>query len=382
MQLRVLTLNVWALPFGLSRHTRARLDAIGARLAELDADLVACQEVWTAEARSRLVQAGRAAGYHSVWHRDAALGGSGLLVLARRPLRTTSFKRFTLEGLPQRVQHADYYGGKGFVVLEVGVGESTVHVVDTHLHAGYGSPGEPDEYRGIRVAQTTELAAAVCALEGPVIALGDWNFTDSDPEHAILTGLSGLRDAALVLGDPLPTVLADHPYRGRGAAAERIDRVFVRDGAALRVRIASLRRVLDEPIEIASAPGAYSDHAGLLAELSIEPMTRGEGRPLHPDEDALDLASAWLTRGEGIARARSRGDLGIALGGLAAAGGLGAAARRTRRGLLRAALAGAAALALSGGAVFAWLGLVFAHDEQAGYAHVRAVLRSLSGDED
>ena len=63
MKLRVVTLNVWALPWGLSRQVPARLDAIGHALADLDPDVVAFQEVWTEEARRRLVVAPRGPGW-------------------------------------------------------------------------------------------------------------------------------------------------------------------------------------------------------------------------------------------------------------------------------------------------------------------------------
>ena len=61
MRIRVATLNAWALPEPLSLDVEPRLRAIGAKLRELEADVVAFQELWTAAARSRLVAAGRAA---------------------------------------------------------------------------------------------------------------------------------------------------------------------------------------------------------------------------------------------------------------------------------------------------------------------------------
>ena len=62
VRLRVVTLNVWALPLGAARDVSARMAAIGSRLSELAADVVALQEVWTLEARDSLLSAGRRAG--------------------------------------------------------------------------------------------------------------------------------------------------------------------------------------------------------------------------------------------------------------------------------------------------------------------------------
>ena len=47
MQVRLATLNVWALPEPLGRDVTARVDAIGHRIPSLDLDLIAFQEVWT-----------------------------------------------------------------------------------------------------------------------------------------------------------------------------------------------------------------------------------------------------------------------------------------------------------------------------------------------
>ncbi|HIF96592.1 MAG TPA: hypothetical protein EYQ54_06130, partial [Myxococcales bacterium] len=77
MRLRVLTLNVWGLPFGLTRHHDARMRAIGEAFAGSGAHVIALQEVWTQGARTLLGAAGRRAGYTAIWHREAAFGGSG-----------------------------------------------------------------------------------------------------------------------------------------------------------------------------------------------------------------------------------------------------------------------------------------------------------------
>ena len=59
MKIRVGTLNTWGLPEPLSRDLAGRIDAIGAELASLDVDVMAFQEVWTADARRSLRGAAR-----------------------------------------------------------------------------------------------------------------------------------------------------------------------------------------------------------------------------------------------------------------------------------------------------------------------------------
>lgn len=319
MSLRVLTLNVWALPFGLARHTSERMAAIAARLVALDADVVALQEVWTPSARETLLRAGRQSGHVHVWHRPQRFGGSGLLLLSRRPLRSAEFVAYSAAGLPQRVQHADYWGGKGFVVAEIDTPTGPVVLVSTHLHAGYVEPGLTDEYVGVRTAQIVELARHLADIEAPVVLVGDLNCRDDEPEYQILLGLTGLRDAATDTGDPLPTVLAGSPYRAVGAAPQRIDYVLVRPGADRRVTVRGVDRVLDEPLAEEGAPHACSDHTGLRATLDFEaapgtaaPAHRGAARRLGLDgasfEAAARIARARITLGRGLGTARKRGE--------------------------------------------------------------------------
>ena len=58
VRLRVATLNVWAVPL-FSERIGARMREIGRRLAALELDAIAFQEVWTPAARRRLIEAGR-----------------------------------------------------------------------------------------------------------------------------------------------------------------------------------------------------------------------------------------------------------------------------------------------------------------------------------
>ena len=74
MRIRVATLNVWALP-PLAPSVGPRMRAIGRRLASLDLDAMALQEVWTEGARERLIAAGPEAGLPHAWHHPAAFGG-------------------------------------------------------------------------------------------------------------------------------------------------------------------------------------------------------------------------------------------------------------------------------------------------------------------
>ena len=106
MKIRMATLNAWALPEPLARDVPERIRAIGAKLPSLDLDVMAFQEVWTANSRRSLRRAGRRAGLAYCWdgERGSLGGGSGgLLVLSRLPIMDVDFESYALRGEAERV---------------------------------------------------------------------------------------------------------------------------------------------------------------------------------------------------------------------------------------------------------------------------------------
>jgi len=377
MRIRVATLNVWALPGPLAPNVGARMQAIGQRLASLDLDAIAFQEVWTEGARNRLVAAGRAAGLPGAWHHPAGFGG-GLLVLTRLPIRSARFDPFSLRGNPIRPDHPDYYGGKGWATLELATRAGPLMFVDTHLHARY-TRDVPHAYRAHRVGQIAELALASRELQHPVVMLGDFNFGDDNPEHAILTGLTGLSDVAAELDTPSATVLRENPYRAYSRKPDRrVDYVFARDGGGTAVVPLRTRRVFDERLDLDGAPASCSNHAGVFAELELVP---GAGRALAgPSPSAVSLASQFLSEGRHQAKQRRRGDRAWAGAGLGAAAlaSLGMRAPRvSRRRLLRTALQAGALLALTPGVGFSIVSEVLAPEELRAFDQLAARLSQL-----
>ncbi len=362
MRVRIATLNVWALPGPLADRVGKRMDAIGARLPQLELDAVAFQEVWTGQARRRLLVAGRQAGLDRVWHRDAALGGSGLLILSRLPIESKHFERFDLRGDPERIDQADYYGGKGFVRARLGTAGGPLTLIDTHLQARY-SRDVPHEYLSLRAGQVVELAFASRATRDPVVAVGDFNFEERQPEYRVLTGLTGLRDAAAELGRREETVWKGNAYRSAQHPGKRIDYVFLRDGARRALVPRLVERIFDEPIELTGRRGSYSDHAGVLAELELVDR---DGTTAPPEPAAIELARELLREGRALAERRQRERRAWAGTGLGVAVAAAAGVRvppLTRRRLLRASLQGLGIAALTPCLGFSLLSEVFVQDE-------------------
>ena len=353
MQIRLATLNTWAIPEPIARDVPERIHAIGKRLASLDLDVMAFQEVWTHEASVRLRDAGQAAGLPHCWFGNETFGDGGLLVLSRLPIDSVRFEPFAVTGAPERVvRNLEYLSGKGFATIQLRTPQGPFVVVDTHLHARYGHLAA-HKHAAQRTGQVVQMTSRLVDSQIPMAVVGDFNFQEGEADYRVLTDILGLRDAAVSLDRRIPTTLQANPYGDR-SGDHRKDFVFVRDGQSGTVTPRSLVRAFDEPLEINGHPAAYSDHAGLLVELEIEPAAASTRtwRPTDPDPRVFDLAANELAEGERLARARQNGGRrisGIGIG-LSAVAALGAAPRRmSRRKLLRASLAGAALLGLPPG---------------------------------
>ena len=382
MDLRVATLNVWALPMSIAERVPARMRAIGRNLISLELDIIALQEVWTESARAILIDAGRRAGLVHVWHNDLALSGSGLLVLSRLPIRSVRFEPFAIRGIPQGVTHIDFIGRKGFAHLRFDTPDGPFTLINTHLHARY--PLDVSHgYRPHRTGQIVQLAMRARETADPLLALGDFNIEDSSPEYRILLGLTGLRDVAAQLGVRQPTVLRDNPYRNSEMPDRRIDLILRRDGARSRLRARSVRRVFDETFEIDGRTASFSDHAGVLADLELSGAApaRDDG----VDREAVRMAALLLREGRENAEKRQRGDrawAGVGLGGAILAGLGTRTPPVTRRRLLRGLLTAVGLMALTPGVGLSILSEVLVPNEINAFKALAERLEELSHDTD
>jgi sphingomyelin phosphodiesterase 2 len=363
MRVRVATLNAWAMPTPLGQDVAFRMRAIGEKLRDLDVDVMAFQEVWTAAARALLVEGGRRAGFRDSWQPSAWVGDGGLLVLSRLPIQGAFFEPFDLRGHAERWEHGEYWSGKGFAVLRVELAGGRLLLVDTHLHARYNQDA-PHRYRPHRVAQLAQLVTALARTPDPAIVVGDLNFEEGDPEYVVLRGLTGMRDVAADLDLREPTVLDTNPYRpDMRLPSRRIDFVFVRGGAARALLPRSVQRVFDDPVEIEGRPRTYSNHAGVVAE--IELVAASAPVPAPPDPHAVALALGLLAEGREHARRRARDFWSAACigAGATALSATGARFASTRRRFVQRALYSVALVGLVPGAAGSILSEHYVPDE-------------------
>lgn len=375
MQVRLATLNVWALPEPIAQDVTARVDAIGRTIPSLHADLIAFQEVWTHDAARRLRKAGREAGLSHVWSGGSEAGG--LQVLSRHPIDEVTFERFSLRGEAEHVvSNLEYLSGKGFATLRIRTPEGPLVVVNTHLHARYGSAAA---HRHVphRTVQAIQMAASVTRPE-PVVVLGDFNFREGEPDYQMVTDILGLEDVAVVLDNRQNTTLNTNVYRNSSGIPRRKDYVFSRNGRDRAIVPRTVDRTFDARLDIDGRAANYSDHAGLLVEFEIR-ASEGAARTT-PTADAFDLIEQVLAQGESLAAERQSGQRkmsGVGLG-LAAVAALSATPKRmSRRKMLRGSLATAAALALTPGVGLSIVSEVLVPDDIRAFRDAAARLAAL-----
>lgn len=376
MQVRLATLNVWALPEPIGRDVSARIDAIGRRLSALDLDLIAFQEVWTRGAARRLCGAGRDAGLRHAW--AGGVDAGGLLLLSRYPLEDVSFERFELQGEAERVvMNLEYLSGKGFATARIRTPAGPLVVVNTHLHARYRSAAK-HQHIPHRTAQAIQMAANVMGRAEPVAVLGDFNCREGEPDYQVLTEILGMSDVALALGNRQNTILRTNVYRSASSRDRRKDYIFVRGGGDQRLVPLAIARSFDSRFEIGGRTANCSDHAGLVADFEIRPLPVA-ARP-GPGDGVFDLAARVLAEGESLAAERRSGNRklsGVGIG-IAALAALSARPERvSRRKLLRGLLSGAALLTLTPGVGFSIVSEVLVPDDIRAFQNASVKLAAL-----
>ena len=272
MRLRVATWNVWW-RFG---DPERRREAIVAVLRELDADVVALQEVWWhADGGSLADELATELGMQvvlrpsrdpSVW--TSALQGTeaygiGNAVLARGPL-----------GEPQVAPlPAPEREGATRTLLDVVVATpaGTCRVVTVHLTSTPSSRLRCEQVRAVAV----HLAAAV-PTDLPPVVLGDFNAEPESDEMRLLEGLLTepaapgllLINARRYATDPAaPTFTPANPHVvATGAPPVRIDHVLVGLGrGTVPTRVEHSAVFGDAPVD-----GVWpSDHAGVVVDLDV-----------------------------------------------------------------------------------------------------------------
>ncbi|MFP4321144.1 MAG: endonuclease/exonuclease/phosphatase family protein [Anaerolineales bacterium] len=268
--LRLLTINMWGLGYGLAKDRPARFRDLSHVLPSLAPDVIAVQEAWMATDRQTLIANAQKAGLAYYVHYQAGIVGTGLLLLSRYPIIETRFWRFRLNGYPQHFVQGDYFAGKGIGLARVQTPAGELDVYNMHLVAQY-KPDFADYNLTHRMTSVYEAAGFMNAHSHshPVVLMGDYNIQPYQPAYHMLLRLTGLQDSYAQVHPDSPgyTITSENLYTKSSEKTARLDYICLRgtSNSSLHPESSDIvlqRRACGKP---------YSDHYGVLSVVQLTP---------------------------------------------------------------------------------------------------------------
>ncbi|CAB3369187.1 Hypothetical predicted protein [Cloeon dipterum] len=280
--LSIFTLNCWGIPF-LSKDVPTRMNAIGNFLAQSSFDIVCLQEVWSNTDFELLrTKVQQNLPYSHYFH--SGVIGSGLCVFSRHPIQDSLFHQWAVNGYVHKIQHGDWFGGKGVGLCRILVnGEHYVNVYTAHLHAEYDR--ENDEYLAHRVVQAFDTAQFIKLSSSPQdisLVAGDLNTEPGDNAFHIIKHVPGLHDCQDYIKEELMTNEAvGNTYRlltapSADASGKRIDYLLFKPPYGVNVSVKEFGYALPNKVE--GLEISYSDHEALYAILSVDRTTKADDK--------------------------------------------------------------------------------------------------------
>ncbi|XP_059620876.1 putative neutral sphingomyelinase [Phlebotomus argentipes] len=289
LTLSVLTINIWGIPF-VSKDREVRIQRIAEELASGKYDVVSMQEVWSETDFQSLKSHTEAVLPYSHYFYSGVVG-SGLCVLSKYPITAAFFHAWSVNGYVHRIQHGDWFGGKGVGLCKISVHGHTVNLYNAHLHAEYNR--KSDDYMAHRVIQAFDTAQFIQQTRNDAVVqilAGDLNTEPGDLAYRILLSTSHLQDSYQKSEPHGTNECARNPYtceenRLSAPDGKRIDYVLFRVGAGGRLTRQEYKVLMPEQ--------CFSDHEAVHVKLDIVPpkMSRDSSLEYINGDDAEMPAS-------------------------------------------------------------------------------------------
>ncbi|XP_058818342.1 putative neutral sphingomyelinase isoform X2 [Topomyia yanbarensis] len=276
LELSILTLNIWGIPY-ISKDRKVRVNAIGDVLSSGNYDVVSLQEVWSDGDYQYLKN--RVEGVLPFAHYFySGVVGSGLAVFSKYPIVSAFFHAWSVNGYVHRIQHGDWFGGKGVGLARISVNGQLVHLYAAHLHAEYDR--NFDDYMSHRVIQAYDTAQFVESTRGSAVVqilAGDLNTEPGDLAYRVIRTNAKLTDSYdrdSHSSDLLGTnEIARNSYTDPEAAkkspqGKRIDYIMYR--FADQYEGHRLEHRLPLPERIPGKDMSYSDHEAVYAKIILK----------------------------------------------------------------------------------------------------------------
>ncbi len=285
-----------------------RFAALQPALEQLDADIVALQEVYEPRHKN-LLMAGlsKTYPYASVSPmRGPSVVPASLMTLSKWPIVTQEFVRFAQMPLAEKL-----VDNKGFLVSSIHTPNGPLTVVNVHTTAGGTIHPEHPKTDRIRARQIEQLCQRV-DLDRPVLFAGDFNCGSvSQGNYAQLLD-AGYTDTWTKISpgdngftwEPTSILNVGGAHTKWGCPAQRIDLILLNQFAMASLPPTQVQRVfMDQNVRISDALSVtLSDHFGVLATL------KANQRRWFQSRRSIQFIAPRLVDERGI-RASSRDDI-------------------------------------------------------------------------
>lgn len=246
--IKIITYNIWGLPWPFSKDLRSRTAKIIAFLTKEKPDVICLQEVWLKTTLRTLKKALEKKGYHcTTLKRKTVFNASGLVTFTKqKPLKTTfvSFAK-TLPLFHERIAQ------KGFLVTKINWKGKKIDIINAHLFARYNKAQDRFLHH-----QLTRLKNYLQEKDNYVLA-GDFNATAQEfaswkPKEAVYTA------------PDKPTMYEKNPYENKLSSDyhsknEAIDHVAAKFSQHKKIEIYNH---VPNPI-------FFSDHMAVISTVSF-----------------------------------------------------------------------------------------------------------------
>ncbi|XP_045618331.1 putative neutral sphingomyelinase isoform X2 [Procambarus clarkii] len=311
VEIKVLTINVWGIP-GISKNREARMEAIANQLVTGpdEFDFVFLQEIWSKADYCFLASKVNKVLPFAHYFFSGVIG-SGMCIFSRSPITEVYFHKFTLNGFPHKINHGDWWGGKGVALCKSTRYGIPFILANTHLHAEYNRKN--DEYvhhRAVQAFETSQLIRLFQKAKAVLIFAGDFNCTPTDFAYRIVKFYGNLVDTYTDSPTKVPgsngesnetpansytnvKALIDNP------SGNRIDYVFYQASKTHKVKT----KVCDQPWpqRVPQQDFSFSDHEAVRSILTITPIKEDETTEsiteVQAQTDALLESSAVCEQG-------------------------------------------------------------------------------------
>ncbi|KAF4527422.1 hypothetical protein B566_EDAN015942 [Ephemera danica] len=273
------------IPF-VSKDRAVRMDAIANQLATGKYDVVCLQEVWSNDDFDLIKDRVKEKLPYAHYFHSGVIG-SGVCILSKYPITDTLFHQWSVNGYCHKIQHGDWFGGKGVGLCRLDVNGSVVNVYTAHLHAEYDR--DNDEYLAHRVVQAFDTAQFVKLTSAPhslSIIGGDLNTEPEDLAFRIIMSTAQLKDAhdQVAVADECNGTnestrnsYADKALLKVAPQGKRIDYILFREPRDSQVTVQKFGLPL--PATVPGHEFSFSDHEALAATITVSEATQSEGKP-------------------------------------------------------------------------------------------------------